>query len=87
MAADSAQDRTLPATPRRIEKARAEGQVARSRELGHLAAFAAIAALLAAMAPWIVDWLGRALAAGLRFDASQLQGTQPMVERLNAGTW
>jgi flagellar biosynthesis protein FlhB len=87
MAADSAQDRTLPATPRRIEKARAEGQVARSRELGHLAAFGAAGALLAGLAPWAVEWMGQALAAGLRFDASQLQGTRPMVDRLGAGGW
>ena len=36
--ADSAQDKRLPATQRKINKARKEGQVARSRDLGHLAA-------------------------------------------------
>ena len=35
--ADAAQDRQLPATQRRIEKARRDGQVARSRDLGHFA--------------------------------------------------
>jgi flagellar biosynthetic protein FlhB len=87
MAADSAQDRTLPATPRRIQKARRDGQVPRSRELGHLAAFLVACGLLVGFAPWIIEWLGQALAAGLRFDAAQLRGTQPMVDRLGQGTW
>ncbi|MDE1927203.1 MAG: EscU/YscU/HrcU family type III secretion system export apparatus switch protein, partial [Burkholderiales bacterium] len=39
--ADSSQDRKLPATPRRLDKARKEGQVARSRDLGHFSAVAA----------------------------------------------
>ena len=85
--AESAQDRSLPATPRRIEKARKEGQVARSRELGHLAAFAAACALLVGLAPWIVEWLGQALAAGLRFDATQLRSPHAMADRLGQGGW
>ena len=40
MADTSAQDKNLPASPRKLEKARAEGQVARSRDLGHFAAIA-----------------------------------------------
>jgi flagellar biosynthesis protein FlhB len=38
--ADS-QDKRLPATGRKIGKARQDGQVARSRDLGHLVAFGA----------------------------------------------
>ncbi|MDE1950374.1 MAG: EscU/YscU/HrcU family type III secretion system export apparatus switch protein, partial [Burkholderiales bacterium] len=44
--ADDSQDRHLPASARKIEKARGEGQVARSRDLGHLAALGAGGALL-----------------------------------------
>ena len=36
--AENAQDRQLPATQRKIEKSRSEGQVARSRDLSHVAA-------------------------------------------------
>ena len=43
-----AQDRRLPATERKIRKARAEGQVARSRDLSHFAAIGMAAALMAA---------------------------------------
>ena len=48
--ADDAQQKTLPATPRKIQKAREEGQVARSRDLGHFAAMAAGGALLVGLA-------------------------------------
>ena len=41
MADESSQDRNLPASQRKIDKARREGQVARSRDLGHLAALGA----------------------------------------------
>jgi flagellar biosynthetic protein FlhB len=80
--AETAQDRKLPATRRRIEKARTEGQVARSRDLGHFAAITAAVALLAALAPWLCDWLGRMLADGLRFDAALIAHPQAMGERL-----
>jgi flagellar biosynthesis protein FlhB len=83
--ADSAQDRTLPATPRKIEKARAEGQVARSRDLGHFAAFGTSAVALVATAPWIIQTLAEQLRQALQFDARALGGTLPMVDRLNQG--
>ena len=85
--ADSAQDRTLPATPRKIEKAKAEGQIARSRDLGHFAAFLAAGLVLAGLAPWIVERLAVAMAGSLRFGIAQLEGTRPMVERLGEGGW
>jgi STE24 endopeptidase len=56
---DSAQDRTLPATARKISKAREEGQVARSRDLGHFAALmAASLALVAVGTPWLLARFG-----------------------------
>ena len=64
--ADTAQDRKLPATQRRIEKARDEGQVARSRDLGHFAALGAGVALLAVFAPEVTAWLSRLMADALR---------------------
>ncbi|MDZ7590132.1 MAG: EscU/YscU/HrcU family type III secretion system export apparatus switch protein [Rubrivivax sp.] len=82
--ADTAQDRTLPATQRRIEKARSEGQVARSRDLGHLGALGAGVGLLAVFAPDITAWLNRLVADALRFDAAQLVHAGTMVERLSA---
>jgi flagellar biosynthetic protein FlhB len=79
---DSAQDRTLPATPRRIEKAREEGQVARSRDLAHLAVLGSGIALIAAFAPQLPAWLQELLARGLRFDARAIASPSGMGDRL-----
>jgi len=80
--ADSAQDRHLPASQRKIKKAREDGQVARSRDLSHFAAIAAGGALLASLAPELAAWLKNLLAAGLQFDARLLAAPGAMGERL-----
>lgn len=80
--ADDAQDRHLPASQRKISKARAEGQVARSRDLGHLSALGLGLVLLIAFAPQLTHWLGRLLGDGLRFDAATLARPGSMTERL-----
>jgi flagellar biosynthetic protein FlhB len=82
MADSSAQDKTLPASPRRLEKARAEGQVARSRDLGHLAAIAGGGIALIVIAPQAAAWLRDALARSLRFDAVHALGADAMSEQL-----
>ena len=84
--AETAQDRKLPATQRRIEKARGEGQVARSRDLGHHGALGAGVGLLAVFAPDVTAWLNRLVADALRFDAAQLAHAGTMVERLSASS-
>ncbi|MGZ5891889.1 MAG: EscU/YscU/HrcU family type III secretion system export apparatus switch protein, partial [Caldimonas sp.] len=71
MADTSAQDKNLPASQRKLDKARAEGQVARSVHLGHFAAIAGGSALLVAAAPLVAAGLRDALAASLRFDRRQ----------------
>lgn len=82
MADQDAQDRQLPATARRIQKAREEGQVARSRDLGHFAALAVGGAALVAAAPWAARWLQQGLDRALRFDVQALQRPELMLERL-----
>jgi flagellar biosynthesis protein FlhB len=82
---NNAQDRQLPASARKIEKARSEGQVARSRDLGHFAALGVGAALLAVFAGDLARWLARKLADGLRFDARDMAQPQAMLARLGAG--
>lgn len=86
MADQSSQDRKLPATPRKLRKAREEGQVARSRDWGHFVAIAAGGALLVAFAPPLVDWLKQTLADGLRFDGAAVRNTAFMGERLGEMT-
>jgi len=79
---DSAQDRTLPATARKISKAREQGQVARSRDLGHFAALFAACLALVAVAPQLTGWLQRMLARGLSFDAHTVSQPERMADRL-----
>jgi flagellar biosynthesis protein FlhB len=82
--ADSAQDKHLPASARKISKAREDGQVARSRDLGHFTAIAAGGALLVAFAPALTGWLREIIAGGLSFDARTVARPEAMVEHLGA---
>ena len=82
MADQDSQDRTQAATPKRIAKAREEGQVARSKDLGHFAAIAAGGSVLVATMPMLADWMKQILLHGLRFDAAMVQNTGFMTDRL-----
>jgi flagellar biosynthesis protein FlhB len=84
--AESAQDRHLPASQRKIHKAREDGQVARSRDLGHFAAVAGGGALLVTLAPVFTGWLRELMTQGLTFNQRSLAGTAPMVEHLGDAT-
>ncbi|HEX7436395.1 MAG TPA: flagellar type III secretion system protein FlhB [Caldimonas sp.] len=83
MADQNPQDKNLPASQRKLDKARADGQVARSRDLGHFAAVATGGALLVAFAPAASAWLKQLLMRGLRFDAGSLQDPAFMTARLS----
>ncbi len=80
--AASDQDRNLPASQRKLDKARKDGQVVRSRDLGHFAAIAAGGAMLVALAPQVSHWSARLLSNGLKFNATSVQSPGFMVERL-----
>ena len=82
-----AQDRNLPATQKKIRKARSDGQVARSRDLGHLLVVGAGGALLVALMPRLGDWLSRILRSGLQFDAQGLANPGLLTERLGQLSW
>lgn len=82
MANQDAQDRNLPASARKLQKAREEGQIARSRDMGHFAAIAAGGAALVAAAPSASALLRQGLADALRFDIRAVQRTDFMLERL-----
>lgn len=77
-----AQNRTLPATARRRQRARAEGQVARSRDLAHAVALGGGGLLLAAAGPLLWAWAQRLLQSGLRFDAQRLAQADAMTGHL-----
>lgn len=68
MSDDSDLEKTEEASPRRLEKAREEGQIARSRELGTLVMLATGMAALWAMGSSMSLHFSQALEMGLRFD-------------------
>ena len=83
MAEESDLERTEPASSRRLEQARQEGQVPRSREIG-----AFLVLLVAAGAFWMVgSWMMQRTAAilrrGLRFDEHVLRDPQFMLSRFS----
>ncbi len=82
-----AQDRNLPASEKKIRKARSEGQVARSRDLAHLLVVGVGGALLVLALPRLADWSARLLASGLRFDLQVLSQADAMTQRLGSLTW
>ena len=82
MADSSAQDRNLPASQRKLEKAREDGQVARARDLGHFAALAVGALVLLALAPQFTRLLQEMLARALHFKLDAASDPAFMMERL-----
>ena len=86
MAETSAQQKNLPASQRKLDKARADGQVARSRDLGHFAAVAGGGALLMLAAGPAAGWLRDALARSLRLDRTQSLGADAIGQQLLAWT-
>jgi flagellar biosynthetic protein FlhB len=75
-------NRQLPASARRIAKARTEGQVARSRDLAHALPLSVGALGVAVVAAPAASWAVEGLAGALRFDARTLAGPAAMSERL-----
>lgn len=68
MAEDSDLERTEPASPQRLEKAREEGDVPRSRELSTCAVLFAAGMSLWMMGDWIVKDLSKLLTKSLSFE-------------------
>ncbi|MGQ3053371.1 MAG: flagellar biosynthesis protein FlhB [Roseateles sp.] len=82
MADKDAQDRNLPASPKKIQKSRAEGQVPRSRDLPHFAMMVAGGAALSVGGPQMIEKLRQTVVTGLHFDASLLARPGFMGERM-----
>ncbi len=81
---DSTQDRNLPATERKLQKARTDGQAARSRDLSHLAILGAGAMAMVVFAPRLMDQLRLEMAAQMAFDAVTMRSPSSMLARLQA---
>jgi flagellar biosynthesis protein FlhB len=79
---ENGQERTLEPSAKRLEDARREGQVPRSRYLAHLLVLGSGAGLLFAMSGPLIDAGKRVMAGGLRFDAATLADPARMTARL-----
>ncbi|NBD20213.1 flagellar biosynthesis protein FlhB [Aquabacterium fontiphilum] len=82
MSEENSQDKQLPATERKLQKAREEGNVVRSRDLGHFLVVLAATGVLLGLTPVWVARLNEQVSAGLRFDARTVAAPEMMVLRL-----
>jgi flagellar biosynthesis protein FlhB len=78
----SSQDRNLPASQRKLQKARDDGQVARSRDLSHLAVLGGGALGLLALSPLMFDQLKLKLTQHLSFNVATVGHPDLMLTRL-----
>ena len=78
----SSQDRSLPATERKLQKARDDGQVSRSRDLSHLAVLGVGALAILALAPMMFDNVKLHLIRQLTFDSRTVVQEGVMLTRL-----
>ena len=77
------QDRTLPASQRKLKKARDDGQVSRSEDLTHLAVLGAGGLAVLLLAPRLFDQLRVDMGRQLSFDAATIKSTLTVFTRLN----
>lgn len=82
MSEESSQDKQLPASERKLKKAREDGQVVRSRDLGHFFVVLAATGVLLALTPVWMDRLQNQLSVGLQFDARTVASPDMMLQRL-----
>ena len=78
----SSQDKNLPATERKLQQARKDGQASRSKDLSHLAVLGTGSAALLVLAPTFLDRFKLAMAQQLSFTASTLAQNGSMLDRL-----
>jgi flagellar biosynthesis protein FlhB len=81
---DSDQERNLPASPRRLEQAREEGRLPRSRALAHLAVIGMAAGVLWFSGPQMVMRFSLLVRDALQFDQQHIADTATMTTRFGA---
>lgn len=86
-ASDSDQERNLPPTARRLEQAREEGQIPRSRALSHLAVIGTAAGALWLLGPSLVARYTTFLSGALKLERNAALDSAVMTSRLSMLTW
>ena len=88
---DGSQDKQLPASARKLAKAKEDGQVVRSKDLGHFLVVAAATGVLLGLTPAWMQHIQELMVTGLRFDARSVATPDVMAERLSVwviqGLW
>jgi flagellar biosynthetic protein FlhB len=82
MAEESDLEKTEPPSPRRLEQAREEGQVARSPELGTFSVLATGCAALWLLGDHVAEGMWALMRAAMSFDRVAAFGDQSLIERL-----
>ncbi|MDE2418571.1 MAG: EscU/YscU/HrcU family type III secretion system export apparatus switch protein [Burkholderiales bacterium] len=80
------QDRNLPASERKLKKARDDGQVSRSTDLSHLAVLGAGALAVMLLSPLLFEQLKLDITRKLTFDAASVLQPGAMLTRLGDST-
>lgn len=83
MSDQNSQDKQLPASAKKLSKARADGQVVRSKDLGHFLVITAATAVLMGFTP---TWMGKMqslMNEALRFDARSVASPDKMLDVLS----
>ncbi len=81
----STQDRNLPATPRRLQKAREDGQVPRSRDLSHFMVLGGGLLFLSLLVPWGFDRMREGMRSSFTFDRDSLRHPEEILRLLGDG--
>ena len=79
---ESSQDKSLPATARKLQKTRSEGQTSRSRDLSHLAVLGIGCAVVLAGGPTLLQHLRIEMRQQFTFDGATVLVPHVMLERL-----
>ncbi|MCU0840703.1 MAG: flagellar type III secretion system protein FlhB [Thiobacillaceae bacterium] len=87
MAEDSDLERTEPASARKLDKAREQGQVARSRELSTFAVLLASGGILASLGLFMFDAMQRVMQNGMTFSRAEIADPARMLEVLTTASW
>ncbi len=87
MAEDSDLERTEPASDRKLRKARAQGQVPRSRELSTFAVLLASAASLAYLGLFMYDGMHRVMTNAMTFGRAEAAEPARMLELFALSVW
>ena len=80
------QDKNLPASERKLQKARDDGQVSRSEDLKHLAVLGVGAMAVLVLAPVLFDHLRQSITRHFTFDNTTVTQTTTMLNRLGDAT-